>query len=85
MSAMQGMDMNDDASVTISRAANGYVVCFSDPDILAANKKDGKYDSADVEMVFPDIASVLKFLDNNLEKIVQEDEYSTAFMKALKE
>jgi hypothetical protein len=28
---------------------------------------------------------LIKFLQDNLEKLLQEDEYDTAFMKALKE
>ena len=79
---MMGMG---DSSVAIKRAVNGYVVCFSDPEIVASNRKNDKYESADVEMVFTDVDAVLKFLGKNLEKLVQEDEYDSAFVKALKE
>ena len=75
----------DDSSVSIKRAVNGYVVCFSDPEVVASNQKNDKYESADVEMVFSDVDAVLKFLSKNLEKLVQEDEYDSAFVKALKE
>jgi len=77
--------MMDNAPVSICRAVNGYVVRFSDPEIMAANKKSDKYMLSEIEMVFPDAAAVLKFLGKNLEKLVQEDEYDSAFAKALKE
>lgn len=84
MHVLPGDEMSD-SSVRLKRAANGFVVRFSDPEIVESNKKDDKYEDPDVEMVFNDIDGVLKFLQDNLEKIVQEDEFDTAFMKALKE
>lgn len=77
--------MYDAGVVKLKRAANGFVVCFSDPEIIAANKKKGTYEDPEVEMVFTEMSEVVKFLQSNLDKLLQEDEYDSAFMKALKE
>jgi len=77
--------MYGEGVVKLKRAANGFVVCFSDPEIIETNKKKERYEDPEVEMVFTELSEVVKFLQNNLEKLLQEDEYDTAFMKALKE
>lgn len=77
--------MSGEGVVKLKRAANGFVVCFSDPEIIETNKKKERYEDPEVEMVFTELSEVVKFLQNNLEKLLQEDEYDTAFMKALKE
>lgn len=72
-------------SVRLKRAANGFVVHFTDPEIVASNRRTEKYEDPAVQMVFNDMAGMLKFLQDNLEKIVKEDEFDSAFVKALKE
>ncbi|TFZ81328.1 hypothetical protein [Candidatus Macondimonas diazotrophica] len=77
--------MYGEGTVKLKRAANGFVVCFSDPEIVESNKKKDKYEDPEVDMVFTEMPKLIKFLQDNLEKLLQEDEYDTAFMKALKE
>jgi len=77
--------MMGEGVVKLKRAANGFVVHFSDPEIVESNRKKDRYEDPDVQMVFNDLAGVIKFLQNNLEKLVEEDEFDSAFVKALKE
>lgn len=75
--------------IKITRLANGFEVCFRDPDIVAANKKlDGKGMSAwrdpEVEMAFESADAVVSFLGKYLEKLTTAESFDTAFMKALK-
>lgn len=80
-----------DNTVKIERVVNGYEVCFADPDIVAANAKPSKpgqvmaYKDPEVEMIFKTSAEVLEFLKDKLDKIMPEESFDTAFMKALKE
>jgi len=77
--------------VKIERMANGFEVCFSDPDIVAANSKPSKpgqvmrYKDPEVEMIFKTSAEVLEFLKDKLDKIMPAESFDSAFMKAMKE
>jgi hypothetical protein len=67
----------------IERAKNGFTVEMRDPKIVAENSKPtkgiGRYRDPNVEYVFKDVKSVLKFLETNLEKAMPMDEFSSAF------
>jgi hypothetical protein len=77
--------------VKIERMANGFEVCFSDPDIVAANSKPSKtghpynYKDPKVEMVFKTSAEVFDFLKDKLDKIMPAESFDSAFMKAIQE
>jgi len=79
---MMGMGI---LSVAIKLTGIACIVGSGNSETVESNRKNDKYESADVEMVFNDVDAVLKFLGKNLEKLVQEDEYDSAFVKALKE
>lgn len=73
-------------AIKIERMMNGYEVCFSDPDIVAANAKSMKmYKNPEVELVFKTSEEVLGFLTKNLDKIAPAESFDSAFVKALKE
>ena len=80
-----------DNMVKIERLANGYEVCFSDPDIVAATSKPskpgemGNYKNPSVELVFKTSAEVFDFLKDKLDKIMPAESFDSAFMKAMKE
>ena len=74
-------------SVRIERLANGYEVEITDPKVVAANRKtnrDTPWRDPKVCYAFPDVKSVLAFLNKNLEKATPMDEYSTSFDAAVK-
>ncbi len=73
------------STVKIERLANGYEVCFTDPDIVAANAKSMKYKNPEVELVFKTSDEVLEFLTKNLDNLTPAESFDSAFMKALKE
>ncbi len=76
------------ASVRIERAANGYEVCVTDPEIVAANRKaktEGPWRDPEREYVFKTLKEVLDFLDKNLDKALPADEFDSSFAAALAE
>lgn len=77
-----------DATIRLSRAANGFEVCLTDPEIEKKNRdtKTPGWRDPVVKYVFADIAGVTEFLSENMEQVLTaaDDEYETSFQKALK-
>lgn len=74
----------------IKRLANGYEVEIRDPEIVKANRDTSSKPSKpwrdpEVGYVFKTIGEVTVFLNNNLEKALPLDEYSSTFDVAAKE
>lgn len=74
-----------ESTVKIERLANGYEICFTDPDIVAANSKSMTYKNPKVEFVFKTSDEVIEFLTKNLQKLAPAESFDSAFMKAIKE
>lgn len=72
-------------SVRIKKATNGWVVCYDDPKILAANRKpNSRYMDAEKELVFTDMKKMVVFLQKALPKLMPisgEEEFADEFTK----
>lgn len=73
------------SGIKIEKMVNGYEVCFNDPDIEKANRAPNSKSWRDPEreMAFTSKDELIKFLQQNLDKLCGEDDYETGFMKAL--
>lgn len=86
--------MHGTCNIAIKRLQNGYVLRMTDPEIVKENEnrarqKDGsmsgRWRDPEVEFVFDDRDEILKFLNDNIDKALPMDEYSSSFDKAVKE
>jgi len=72
-----------DCVCRIEKLQNGYEVEITDPAIAAKNKSSkGSWQDPMVGYAFKDVAGVIKFLQDNLDKAVPSDEYESTFDKA---
>lgn len=74
------------SGIKIEKMVNGYEVCYDDPDIEKANRtaKAGWRDP-EREIAFTSKDDLIKFLEQNLEKLCSADDFETGFTKALME
>lgn len=86
--------MYSDCSIRIERLQNGYNVRITDPEIVKANQerdkksKDGccaPWRDPQVTYAFTTKEEVSKFVIDNIDKALPNDEYSSTFDKAAKE
>lgn len=74
-----------DGRITIEREGDGFEVTVTDPDIRAANRKDGPWTDPDVEYSFDTWEQVCEFLDKIYTKALPASDFNSAFDKAAKE
>lgn len=72
-------------SIRIKKATNGWVVCYEDPKILAANRKPGsRYLDADKEVIFTEAKKLVAFINTALPKLMpisNDEEFADEFTK----
>lgn len=75
------------SGIKIEKMVNGYEVCFSDPDIEKENRspKAKGWRDPEREIAFTSKDALIKFLEQNLDKLCATDDYETGFTKALME
>lgn len=84
--------MYNDCTIRIERLQNGYTVRMTDPEIRKKNherdKGDGccspAWEDPDVSYAFTTKEEAIKFITENIDKALPEDEYSSSFDKAVK-
>ena len=76
-----------DCTIGIKRTGNGYTVMVRDPEIVKANREEKtSYKDPDLQYVFETAKEAATFVAKAIEKIEKmDDEYETAFAKALRE
>lgn len=82
--------MYSDCNIRIERLQNGYTVRITDPEIVKKNNKrneskDGcctPWQDPQVTYTFDTKDKVAKFVIENIDKALPEDEYSSTFDKA---
>ncbi len=85
--------MYSDCNIRIQRLQNGYTVRMTDPDIVKKNNERNKgkdsccvpWQDPDVTYAFDTKEKVAKFVVDNIDKALPDDEYSSTFDKAAKE
>lgn len=75
------------SGIRIEKMVNGYELCFTDPDIQKENHdaKSKTWRDPEREMAFTNKESLIKFLQQNLDKLCKSDDFETNFTKALME
>ena len=75
------------SGIKIEKMVNGYEVCYNDPDIVKANRspKANGWRETEREIAFTSKGDLIKFLEQNLEKLCSADDFETGFTKALME
>lgn len=80
-------------NIRIERLVNGYTIEMTDPELVKKNnKRDTKGASScapwvdpNVTLMFETAEEIIKFLTDNIEKVLPSDEFETSFTRALKE
>jgi hypothetical protein len=68
----------------VERAVNGFVIKCDDPKIKEENAKSkGGYRDPTKTWTFEDKDKLLAFIGKNIDKMLPEDDYDSAFDKAL--
>lgn len=50
--------MNDSYRISIRAATNGFIVTYSDPEVVKQNRTSNKYKDPDVSVIFKDVDSM---------------------------
>lgn len=84
--------MYGDTIIRIRKLQNGFTVSMNDPAIVKKNRErdtSGKtpsvYRDPEVTYTFKDAAAVAKFVGENIDKVIPEDDFSSSFDKAAQE